>query len=194
MTYRPLLLPISVLLLFITATTSFAHKLRLFAWEEQGHIISEVKFSKGRPAQQAEVTVIDRQSGEILGQGRTDSAGIFRFPTPTGGREVEIVADGGDGHLAKWQLKTTPTADIAETHPPQISQPPATRERVTANDEAAELRQLLAEVVAAELAPIHRALAEQAEASPTLQDILGGVGYILGLAGVAALIHTRRKP
>ncbi len=35
--------------------------------------------------------------------------------------------------------------------------------------------------------------AESRDKAPTLHDILGGIGYILGLLGLAAYIHFRRK-
>lgn len=44
----------------------------------------------------------------------------------------------------------------------------------------------------AKLSPIKRLLAEQAEAGPSLRDIIGGIGWIFGLIGVAA--YFRRRP
>lgn len=43
------------------------------------------------------------------------------------------------------------------------------------------------------LAPILRALAEMQEQKIRLTDVLGGLGYIFGLVGVAAYFNSRRK-
>jgi nickel transport protein len=36
-------------------------------------------------------------------------------------------------------------------------------------------------------------LAERQDSGPTLRDVLGGLGYVLGLMGLAAYIHFRRR-
>ena len=43
------------------------------------------------------------------------------------------------------------------------------------------------------LKPVTMMLAEAHHESPTVRDILGGIGYILGLAGIAAYVHSRKK-
>jgi len=43
------------------------------------------------------------------------------------------------------------------------------------------------------LKPVMKKLAESQENGPTVKDILGGIGYILGLVGVASYFHYRRK-
>ncbi|MCU0584816.1 MAG: hypothetical protein MUC46_01940 [Desulfobacterales bacterium] len=43
------------------------------------------------------------------------------------------------------------------------------------------------------LAPIMRTLAEMQEQKIRLTDVLGGLGYIFGLVGVAAYCNSRRK-
>ncbi len=49
---------------------------------------------------------------------------------------------------------------------------------------ARELRQIKREIAAL----------RQSESEPGLQEIMGGIGYILGLCGVAALVASRRRP
>ncbi|MEZ4579277.1 MAG: hypothetical protein R2861_13515 [Desulfobacterales bacterium] len=43
------------------------------------------------------------------------------------------------------------------------------------------------------LQPLHRMLARMQDPGPTVNDIFGGIGYILGLAGVAALFYSGKK-
>ena len=43
------------------------------------------------------------------------------------------------------------------------------------------------------LAPLRRALAARNETEPTLRDIVGGLGWIMGLVGIG-LYFSRRRP
>jgi len=43
------------------------------------------------------------------------------------------------------------------------------------------------------LKPIARMLAEIRQKEPTVRDIFAGIGYIFGLAGIAAYVHSRKK-
>ena len=36
-------------------------------------------------------------------------------------------------------------------------------------------------------------LAEMRQKGPTARDIFAGIGYILGLVGIAAYVHSRQK-
>jgi nickel transport protein len=56
----------------------------------------------------------------------------------------------------------------------------------------AELEALLGKVLDAKLAPIKHALAAQDNDGPSLRDIVGGLGWILGLLGVAAYMQARK--
>jgi nickel transport protein len=57
--------------------------------------------------------------------------------------------------------------------------------------DTAELEAMMGRVLDAKLAPIRRALAERDD-GPNLRDILGGIGWIFGLLGVAALMKFRK--
>lgn len=67
-----------------------------------------------------------------------------------------------------------------EPHPPAASPLPAGIDKA------------LEKVLEKKLAPIMRTLAEMQEQKVRLTDVLGGLGYIFGLVGVAA--YFKRKP
>ena len=56
-----------------------------------------------------------------------------------------------------------------------------------------QLEQIIEQVIEKELSPIKRILAENSEQKLKLQDILGGLGYILGLAGIAAYFQSKKS-
>ena len=66
-----------VLLIPAMCRSSQAHKIRIFAWQDGGNIVTESKFSKGRPAQNATVTVFATETGQNLLSGTTDTMGLF---------------------------------------------------------------------------------------------------------------------
>jgi nickel transport protein len=45
----------------------------------------------------------------------------------------------------------------------------------------------------AKLAPIKRAVLEQSEAGPGMREIVGGIGWIFGLVGIAAYFKSRSR-
>jgi len=92
----------------LTTGTAFAHKVRIFAYEESGAIVGETAFSGGRPARNAEIVVKDKATGTILTTTRTDVKGAFSFPVPErAGREhlnLQLIVNAGEGHRGEWLL------------------------------------------------------------------------------------------
>lgn len=67
--------------------------------------------------------------------------------------------------------------------------PPAPQRAVNAQ----EVRAIVAEALAGALAPLRRELAAMSSPGPSLRDIIGGLGWIMGLVGIACLFLARRK-
>jgi len=195
-----------IVLIFCSANTCFAHKVRIFAWENgDGTIMTESKFSGGRAAKNVTVTVIESSTGNELLSGKTDIKGMYQFPIPkTKSKEIEIVVNGGDGHKNSWHytFEKTPVLPVASQIPETKTSPQKEPEQASVQAVAStpnnqynseEFTRILNAALDRKLAPIHRILAESTDHSPTLQDILGGIGYILGLAGIAAYFQSRKK-
>lgn len=173
----------------------FAHKVRIFAWSEGDIIHTESKFSGGKAAQNATVTVIDISTGSELIRGTTDQEGLFQFSTPeTQSGELDILVNSGDGHKNHWRYEIDPVLEKGEAKPEKNHKPlevvssPAPSQNL--NEE--QLTTLLDNLLESKLAPIRQQLAEQQEREPSIQDILGGIGYILGLAGIAAYMKSKK--
>lgn len=76
---------------------------------------------------------------------------------------------------------------------PAAPAPPAASARIEdAPQLPAGFDKALERVLDRKLAPISRALAEMQEQKVRPTDVLGGLGYIIGLAGVAAYVKARR--
>lgn len=175
-------------ILFSLPQQAMAHKIHVFAWVSGNTVTVEANFSGNRPLIGGKVTVKDNASGAVLLQGVGNDKGIFTFPLPTEikqkAADLLIVVAGSEGHQSEWLVPATEY--LTTTHPPSPEVPD------TMNN--TELRKMLEELIRQELAPIKRSLAESRQRKPGFRDIMGGIGYFIGLAGLAAWLKNRPKP
>jgi nickel transport protein len=172
-----------------------AHRVTVFAWVEGETVHTESKFSGGKPVNGGEILVYDLDGNPLL-SGKTNEQGEFSFKIPkkTG---MKIVLQAGMGHRGEWTL---PLSEIAPHEPKP--EPAVSQETPAGMSEAGvpassvsldQIRRVLDQSLDQRLNPVLKMLSESRDKGPTLRDILGGIGYILGLMGLAAYIHFRRK-
>lgn len=180
---------------------SYAHRVNIFAWTASGSIEAECAFSGGNPAQNSPVSVLDTATGQILATETTDSKGHCIFAITDSMRSapkgLTLQVNAGSGHLGKWTIEASelnqtqaqpPLQDgVAESSPDAApSQPAASQpESLTISTEIAALR--------ADIASLHREIASLKNDDPSLRDIVGGLGWIAGLVGVACWFSARRR-
>jgi nickel transport protein len=168
------------LLLFalVNSGPAWAHKFRLFAAVVGTEVQGQAYFSGG--VHPADVTVeLRTQSGAILAQGITDQNGSFTIPLPANAPTENLSLQAKvDGHRAEWQLAPLTTEPPSQTPAPQTN---LSESQVTAI-EVALARQIL---------PL-RAQVDQLENTIWLHDILGGLGWLVGLAGL--FVWWRSRP
>ncbi len=199
------LLTLSFLLsssLLLHPQQALAHKIHVFAWVSGNTITVEASFSAKRPLMHGTVTVKDKKSGTVLLTGQGDEKGIFSFPIPAKARQeamdLLIIVTGSEGHQNQWLV---PAAEYLPEHLPDVTvseetvpDTSGTARTVSSLPDNQELKQMLEELFKQELAPIKRSLALAEERKPGFLDIMGGIGYLLGLAGLAAWLRYRRSP
>ncbi|MBU0943861.1 MAG: hypothetical protein KJ804_07810 [Proteobacteria bacterium] len=184
--------------LFLFPSQGLAHKIRVFAWVSGDTVTVESGFADNRPLIKGEITVIDNKKGTVLLQGIGDENGIFTFAVPDQARaeasDLLIIVSGGEGHQNQWLIPATEYLPQGDGSTPETmpSLPPAASPASSAEVDNSKLKQLIAEVLEEQLAPIRRSLAKAEEKKPTINDILGGIGYLIGLAGLAAWLKNRR--
>jgi nickel transport protein len=184
----------SVLLLFLSfSAPARAHKVSLFAWVEGDTVYTESYFGGERKAVGGLIRVFD-PSGKQLLEGKTDDKGEFSFRIP---RKVDlkIVLEATMGHKTEFILRAEKPGDIQKgSEPaPEKGESPVPPSPSIGTD-AEQIRQMMEEALDARLKPIARTLAKiRQEKGPGLTEILGGIGYIFGLMGVALYFGSRRK-
>jgi nickel transport protein len=189
-----------ILLLMLAATPAMAHNVTVFAWVEGDTVHTESKFSGGRPAKGAAIAVFDSR-GEKLLEDRTDEQGFFSFKAPRP-EALRIVLTAGAGHRNEWRVAAQEftglsSADAAGSGalPPGSPSPDATAAPAGDNSitlNPGELQNLIEASLDKKLAPILQRLGQLGR-GPTLSDVIGGIGYILGLVGLAAYLQARRR-
>ncbi len=201
------------LAVILCTSQSFAHRINIFALVEADQIRVECKFSKKSPAQNSPVTILDKASGKQLALKNTDEQGIALFPVTA---EMKSAPQGliahinaGEGHendfeIEKSELDGASASSGTETASPSEPSTPAAPSvsaassvQIPADSVAAmsrqDLEKLISTAVDRRVTPLRVMIASQVEKGPGITEILGGIGWILGIFGTAALCLSRRK-
>lgn len=204
---RGLACAVAMVLAALVATPAFAHKASVFATVRGKTVSGEAYFRDGTPLRGARITVLD-PDGKQLAETQTDSEGKFSVPLVRR-CDHRLVVDAGDGHAAESMIRAEEIpADLPGEKPPapppaapppapgtQSSALPAPGRSDPASDGLAGVRAEL-EALQTQLVQLRRDLAAR-EDRARWSDVLGGIGYILGLMGLAfyflgASARTRR--
>ena len=200
-----------------TSTSALAHRVNIFAWTEGNEIVAECGFNGGNKVKQGQVVVFDAATGAKLFEGRTDDFGVYRFPVSAEGKAhgVRIVVKAGEGHQNEWTVEAAelatiqpgtgaaPAASSAPASAPAVAAAPAAQAPASpktdkapaqqaANISASELQNIVNTALDAKLGPIRKELAEMRVARPGFSEIFGGIGWLVGLAGIALYFKGRR--
>jgi nickel transport protein len=179
-----------------------AHRVNVFAWVEGDTVRVECKYPDGTRVHEGVIRVLDSAGKELL-SGKTDTQGEFSFKVPKQD-DLTIVLEAGMGHRGDWPLskQDIAPAGAAPPEPAAASQPaPKTEAPLPPTGKSApgaasppseDIEQAIEKALDKKLAPVLRMLAEMREQKVRLTDVLGGIGYIIGLVGVAA--YFKRKP
>jgi len=210
-----------IIFLFISVSPAIAHKVTVFAWVNGDTAFVESKFAGGRKVKEGEVVVSDSEGNQLL-KGKTNDEGEFSFKIPKKtALTVTIIA--GMGHQGEWTIPAEEIGELAgkETKPddlslkvkssegnmvvgannylpllsnedePQVNTTAPTKESSTPDID--EIQAAVEKALDKKLKPVMKILTESQERKPTFTDIFGGIGYILGLMGIAAYFNFRRK-
>lgn len=191
----------------LCVSPAMAHKLKVFASAVGNRIEGSAYFVGGSPAAGATILVQD-SAGSLLAHLSPAKDGTFSYQALAPIAHV-LVARSDDGHEASWRIGAdelapafAPTgAPGQETAPPpqpaDPSEPTVVQPSVPAHctDAGANLDPRMTAAIEQAVARQVRPLREQLNAAQDeirLHDILGGIGYILGLTGIALWLRSRR--
>jgi nickel transport protein len=178
------------LTLFSWSPALWAHSVSVYAWVEGDTVFTESFFASGARAAHSRIAVFEEGGNRLL-TGKTDDKGVFSFKLPKK-EDLRIVLRTPDGHGADFHLKVedkSVTEDRREgeymEEPSQIAEGPCLGKE--------EIRGVVEEVLDEKLEQMRGRLEASQKGTPGITEILGGIGYILGLMGVAIYFGHRRK-
>jgi len=182
---------------------ALAHKVVVFATVEGETLHGEAYFRGGDPVCAAKVTVVGPDEN-VLGETKTDEEGRFTFPVRLR-TSHRLIVDAGEGHRGEY---TVPAEEFAADLPAPdgaqstAGEPPGSLEssallepgdeaaRGTPRDDALQVRM---DALEKQVAALRKDL-DRFKNALRLQDVLGGLGYILGMMGlVFYFLGVRRK-
>lgn len=196
---------LGILLMMIGSAS--AHRVNVFAWVEGDTIHVEGKFAGGKKVKAGKIVVLDPGGVELL-SGLTNEQGEFSFKVPRRS-DLKIVLSAGQGHRGEWTVRADEIIDLPSEKVRQAGTEtgsPSTQKEAVSETSAdmgsavqdtsispQELQTIIESVLDKKLRPIQRRLSEMRQEGPTVRDVFAGIGYILGLVGIAAYVHSRKK-
>jgi nickel transport protein len=193
---------VALMALGVFTAPALAHRVLIFAYAEGDTIHTESKFIPDTPVRQGKIEVLDQKTGKILLTGQTNDQGKFSFKIPaeaaTQKLDLNIVVEAAMGHRGAWLLKADSyligaAPGKAAARAPVPATAPAAPEAKAANVDQQALEAAVNKALERQLAPIKEMLTELTIRRTSLPDILGGIGYILGLFGLWAYFQSRGK-
>lgn len=190
--HTPALMLAVIALLLAIASPAQAHRLIVFAAADGADIHGRVRYAGGDAAR-VQVRIEDA-AGRHLATLEPGPDGRFHYRATTASAH-RIIASTPDGHRAEWQITAAELAagfaDAREAPdtaaPSPDAAPPAALDAIDP-----QLAAAIERAVARALLPLREELAQTREAL-RMADILGGIGWILGVAGLALWWRARAR-
>ena len=196
---KPYLILIFIFLIIIMINISaFAHKVNIFAYVEEGKIYTESYFSDGKKCVESKIEVFDNQGNKLL-EGLTDKEGMFSFEIPAEDvidGDLKLVLTASMGHRAEYIIRADELGDIKGLIEEKIEEPVSVISPETSSVELKEIQSIIEDTLDEKLKPIMREIREikksqENRISPT--EIIGGIGYIIGIFGIIAYFLSRKR-
>lgn len=187
--------------LVLTRPRADAHSMNMFAYVEGSEVHGEVFARGGTPFIGTKITAYG-PDGETLGETKTDDAGEFSLPA-TKRCAWRVVAETEDGHQSEYTVPAEefpadlPAAEAAPSEPAESTTPPPEAVEEPASNQAALVTPATnakgePDDLARQISALRRELNQMRDAL-RWQDMIGGVGYILGLMGLSFYFLGVRK-
>ena len=185
------------------STAANAHRLNVFAYSQAHEICVETSFQGGKPARGADVRVLTDE-GSVFLTAKTEQDGKVCMALPDGFEPapLTVIVNAGEGHQNQWKLSkedfslgsdSKTAVSTVKLAPPEIPVKAASPKIYSQEELDAALKAAGEKTEKQVIAPLRKQLAEAQQPKITWRDIVGGLGWCLGLGGLFAWISTRRQ-
>ena len=188
---------LAALITWAGAGDALAHKVMVYVELDGDQLKGEGYFSGGGKPKNCLVEVFDA-TGKKLAEAHTDQKGAFTLPLPASPPPLTVVLNAGEGHRAEYTLSAEEMG-VSPGEAPSPAPPASVPESQTKSDSSqvavADLANTLDTVLKKRLAPLNARLErlERGNDQVGVKEVMGGLGWILGLMGVALYFMSRRR-
>ncbi len=179
---------------FSLSTDANAHKVSTYAYREGDKIFGECYFVDGSPCKNSKVEIYDAKGNKIF-ETTTDEKGKYSFTIKEKGT-LRIVISAGEGHKAEYKLEgirekiekkeaidnVSLKKEIQSTTPQQ-------------SIDKEEIRKIIDETLDSKLQGLRMEIMDLRKQMDkvTLKDVIGGIGYILGVWAIIMLLKRKKN-
>lgn len=190
-----LILIFTFLIIIMMDVSVFAHKVNIFAYAEGEKIYTESYFNDGKKCIDSKIEVFDNQGNKLL-EGLTDKEGEFSFEVPSENGNLKIVLTASMGHRAEYSISADEIRGSVGLIKEENEEPVSIVFPETSSVDLKEIQSIIEDTLDEKLKPIMREIIEikksqEDRISPT--EIIGGIGYIIGIFGIAAYFLSRKR-
>lgn len=183
-----LLLLVSLLMF---SSLSLAHNVVAGAYVDGMMIEGEIGLSNGEMAQAGVLVEVFDANNNKLGETKLAEEGLFTYQAKKAQTHI-IKANLGAGHIAEITVEASEFSASAETKPTTKTSTTKSNAKASLSLSEQDLERIVRKAVSQQVKPLQRELRAYKE-KVFFRDILGGLGFIFGMVGVAMYFAAKRK-
>ncbi len=180
------------LIIMVVNIPVFAHKVNIFAYVEGDRIYTESYFNDGKKCIDSKIEVFDKQGDKLL-EGLTDEEGEFSFEVSPEDGDLKIVLTAGMGHRAEYSISADELSGAAGLIKEELEKPVSVVSPEVSSLDLNEIRSLIEDALDKKLEPIMREIKKSKTDKISPTEIIGGIGYIIGIFGIIAYFLSRKR-
>jgi nickel transport protein len=183
------------LIIIIMHVSVFAHKVNIFAYVEGGKIYTESYFNDGKKCMDSKIEVFDNQENKLL-EGLTDKEGIFCFEAPSEDvidGDLKVVLTASMGHRAEYIVPANELRGVTGLTQEKSEESVSKVSPEISSFDLKEIQSLIEDALDKKLTPIISEIKKSQEDRISPTEIIGGIGYIVGIFGMIAYFLSRKK-
>ena len=187
-----LILIFTFLIIIMMDVSVFAHKVNIFAYVEGDKVYTESYFNDGKKCIESKIEVFDNRGNKLL-EGLTDEEGAFSFGIPPGDGDLKIVLTASMGHQAEYNISADELSGAAGLIKEEPEEPVSVISPETSSVDLKEIQSIIEDALDEKLKPIKREIKKSQEDKISPTEIIGGIGYIIGIFGIVAYFLSRKR-
>ena len=180
------------LIIMMINISVFAHKVNVFAYVEGGKIYTESYFNDGKKCIDSKIEVFDNRGNKLL-EGLTDKEGEFSFEVLSEDGDLKIVLTASMGHRAEYSILADELSSAAGLIKEEPEEPVSLISHETSSVDLKEIQSIMEDALDKKLKPSMREIKKSQEDKISPTEIIGGIGYIIGIFGIVAYFLSRKR-